>query len=127
MAKKLPFIGSGIKRVQLKGAQILESMPWVERLTFVGIVIFVMIPFQGSGAFAGTILGRAVGLSVISNLLAVGLGALIGSTLIALSVVYGLGFLGYLAPLQLAALVVLIMIMGTLYFVYRHWDELSME
>ena len=127
LAKKLPFIGSGIKRVQLKGAQILESMPWVERLTFVGIVIFVMIPFQGSGAFAGTILGRAVGLSVISNLLAVGLGALIGSTLIALSVVYGLGFLGYLAPLQLAALVVLIMIMGTLYFVYRHWDELSME
>ena len=47
LAKKLPFIGSGIRRVQLKGASILESMPWVERLTFFGIVIFVMIPFQG--------------------------------------------------------------------------------
>jgi len=127
LAKKLPFIGSGIKRVQLKGGQILESMPWVERLTFIGIVIFVMIPFQGSGAFAGTILGRAVGLSVVANLLAVGLGALIGSALIALSIVYGLGFLGYLAPIQIAGLVILIMIMGTLYFVYRHWDELSME
>lgn len=127
LAKKLPFIGSGIRRVQLKGGQILESMPWVERLTFIGIVIFVMIPFQGSGAFAGTILGRAVGLSVVANLLAVGLGALIGSALIALSIVYGLGFLGYLAPIQIAGLVILIMIMGTLYFVYRHWDELSME
>ena len=127
LAKKLPFIGSGIKRVQLKGASILESMPWVERLTFFGIVIFVMIPFQGSGAFAGTILGRAVGLSISANLLAVGMGALIGSVLIALSVIYGLGFLGYLAPLQLAGFIIFIMVCGTLYFVYRHWDELSMD
>ena len=127
LAKKLPFIGSGIRRVQLKGASILESMPWVERLTFIGIVVFVMIPFQGSGAFAGTILGRAVGLSVYSNLAAVGLGALIGSTLIALSIVYGLGVLSYLAPLQIAGLIILLMICGTIYFVYRHWDDLSME
>ena len=102
-------------------------MPWVERLTFFGIVIFVMIPFQGSGAFAGTILGRAVGLSISANLLAVGMGALIGSVLIALSVIYGLGFLGYLAPLQLAGFIIFIMVCGTLYFVYRHWDELSMD
>ena len=127
LAKKLPFIGSGIKRVQLKGASILESMPWVERLTFFGIVMFVMIPFQGSGAFAGTILGRAVGLSVSANLLAVGLGALIGSVLIALSVIYGLGFLSYLAPLQLAGFIIFIMVCGTLYFVYRHWNQLSMD
>ena len=127
LAKKLPFIGSGIKRVQLKGASILESMPWVERLTFFGIVIFVMIPFQGSGAFAGTILGRAVGLSVPAVLGAVTVGALVGSALIALSVVYGLGFLSYLAPLQLAGFIIFIMVCGTLYFVYRHWDELSME
>jgi len=127
LAKKLPFIGSGIKRVQLKGAAILESMPWVERLTFFGIVIFVMIPFQGSGAFAGTILGRAVGLSISAVLGAVGIGALIGSALIALSVVYGLGFLSYLAPLQLAGLIIFIMVCGTLYFVYRHWNELSMD
>ena len=127
LAKKLPFIGSGIKRVQIKGAAILESMPWVERLTFFGIVIFVMIPFQGSGAFAGTILGRAVGLSVPAVLGAVGVGALVGSALIALSVVYGLGFLSYLAPLQLAGFIIFIMVCGTLYFVYRHWDELSMD
>ncbi len=127
LAKKLPFIGSGIKRVQVKGAAILESMPWVERLTFFGIVIFVMIPFQGSGAFAGTILGRAVGLSISAVLGAVGIGALIGSALIALSVVYGLGFLSYLAPLQLAGLIIFIMVCGTLYFVYRHWNELSMD
>tara|TARA_B100000686_G_scaffold246916_1_gene256400 strand:- start:286 stop:3627 length:3342 start_codon:yes stop_codon:yes gene_type:complete len=127
LAKKLPFVGSGIKRVQLKGASILESMPWVERLTFFGIVIFVMIPFQGSGAFAGTILGRAVGLSVPAVLGAVTLGALVGSCLIALSIVKGLGFLSYLAPLQLAGFIIFIMVCATLYFVYRHWDELSME
>ena len=127
LAKKLPFIGSGIRRMQLKGASILETMPWVERLTFFGIVVFVMIPFQGSGAFAGTILGRSVGLSVTSNLLAVGMGALIGSVLIALSVIYGLGFLGYLGPIQVAGLIIFIMICITLYFIYRHWDELSME
>ena len=127
LAKKLPFIGSGIRRMQIKGTSILESMPWVERLTFFGIVIFVMIPFQGSGAFAGTILGRSVGLSVTSNLLAVGTGALVGSVLIALSVIYGLGFLGYLGPIQVAGVIIFIMICGILYFIYRHWDEFSME
>ena len=68
-----------------------------------------------------------MGLSVSANLLAVGLGALIGSVLIALSVIYGLGFLSYLAPLQLAGFIIFIMVCGTLYFVYRHWDELSMD
>jgi len=127
LAKKLPFIGSGIRRMQLKGSSILESMPWVERLTFFGIVVFVMIPFQGSGAFAGTILGRSVGLSVPSNLLAVGTGALVGSVLIALAIIYGVEFLGYLGPIQLAGIIIFIMICGILYFIYRHWDELSME
>ena len=41
LAKKLPFVGSGIRRMQEKGKSILESMPWGERLTFFGIVVFV--------------------------------------------------------------------------------------
>jgi UDP-glucose 4-epimerase len=113
--------------MQAKGKSILESMPWVERLTFFGIVVFVMIPFQGSGAFAGTILGRSVGLSTISNIIAVGAGALIGSVIIALSIMYGLGFLSYLGPIQLAAFIILIMIGLTILVIYRHWDELSMD
>ena len=55
LAKKIPFIGSGINRIQLKGKAMLKDLPWLERASFVGIVVFVMFPFQGSGAVGGTI------------------------------------------------------------------------
>ena len=29
---------------------MLKDLPWLERASFVGIVVFVMFPFQGSGA-----------------------------------------------------------------------------
>ena len=127
LAKKIPFIGSGINRIQIKGKAMLKDLPWLERASFVGIVVFVMFPFQGSGAVGGTILGRAIGLSPNRNLSAVAIGAISGSLILSASVVYGLGVLAILAPLQIAVTVMFIGLCLVIYYLYQHWEEIKLE
>jgi len=127
LAKKIPFIGSGITRVQRKGEAMLGSLRWLERASFIGIVVFVMFPFQGSGAVGGTILGRAIGLSPNKNLAAVTIGAVGGSFLLSASIVYGLGVLAILAPIQVAVAVLFIGFLIAIFFMYQHWDEISID
>jgi len=127
LAKKIPFIGSGINRIQLKGKAMLEDLPWLERASFVGIVVFVMFPFQGSGAVGGTILGRAIGLSPNRNLSAVSIGAISGSLILSASVVYGLGVLAILAPLQIAVTVMFLGLCLVIYYLYQHWEEIKLD
>ncbi len=127
LAKKIPFIGSGITRVQRKGEDMLGSLPWLERASFIGIVVFVMFPFQGSGAVGGTILGRAIGLSPNKNLAAVTIGAVSGSFLLSASIVYGLGVLAILAPIQVAVAVLFLGFLLAIAFMYQHWDEISID
>ena len=127
LAKKIPFIGSGITRVQRKGQDMLKSLPWLERASFVGIVVFVMFPFQGSGAVGGTILGRAIGLSPNKNLAAVTIGAVSGSFLLSASIVYGLGVIAILAPIQVAVAVLFLGFLVAIVFMYQHWDDISMD
>ena len=127
LAKKIPFIGSGINRIQLKGTAMLKDLPWLERASFVGIVAFVMFPFQGSGAVGGTILGRAIGLSPNRNLSAVSIGAISGSLILSASVVYGLGVLAILAPLQIAVSVMFIGLCLVIYYLYQHWEEIRLD
>ncbi|MEC7687397.1 MAG: NAD-dependent epimerase/dehydratase family protein, partial [Candidatus Thermoplasmatota archaeon] len=127
LAKKIPFIGSGITRVQRKGQDMLKSLPWLERASFVGIVVFVMFPFQGSGAVGGTILGRAIGLSPNKNLAAVTIGAVSGSFLLSASIVYGLGVIAILAPIQVAVAVLFLGFLVAIVFMYQHWDDISID
>jgi len=127
LAKKIPFIGSGINRIQLKGKAMLKDLPWLERASFAGIVVFVMFPFQGSGAVGGTILGRAIGLSPNRNLSAVAIGAVSGSLILSASVVYGLGVLAILAPIQIAVTVLFIGMCLVIYYLYQHWEEIKLD
>lgn len=63
LARKLPVIGKYIRMVESKGEGILQKHRWVRKLAFTGIVLFVMIPFQGSGAVGASIVGRVIGLN----------------------------------------------------------------
>jgi len=127
LAKKIPFIGSGITRIQEKGKTMLTSLPWLERASVTGIIVFVMFPFQGSGAVGGTILGRAIGISPNKNLAAVSIGAVSGSFLLSASIVYGLGVLAVLAPIQIAVAVLFAGLLIAIYFTYQHWDDINLE
>ena len=84
LAKKIPLIGKFMIRVEEKGKNVEEKYGWIKPLRFIGIMLFVMIPFQGSGGMVGSIVGRLVGMKPWNTFFAISLGAVIGCLLIAM-------------------------------------------
>lgn len=84
LAKKIPFVGKFMIKVEEKGKNVEEKYGWVKPLRFIGIVLFVMVPFQGSGGLVGSIVGRLIGMKPWNTFLAITIGAVIGCLLIAM-------------------------------------------
>ena len=83
LAKKIPIIGKFMIKVEEKGNTAEEKYGWIKPLRFIGIVLFVMVPFQGSGGLVGSIVGRLFGMKPWNTFFAICLGAIIGTLLIA--------------------------------------------
>lgn len=83
LAKKVPFIGKFMIKIEEKGKDFGKKYGWVKPLRFVGLVLFVMIPFQGSGGLVGSIVGRLIGMKPWNAFFAISIGAIVGTLLIA--------------------------------------------
>lgn len=84
LAKKIPFVGKFMLRLEEKGKNAEAKYGWVKPLRFIGIVLFVMVPFQGSGGLVGSIVGRLIGMKPWNTFLAISVGAVVGCLLIAM-------------------------------------------
>ena len=84
VALKIPFLGGWIKTFIGNGEQFFRKRPWLEHYYFIGVVLFVMFPLQGSGGIGATLVGRMIGLSPGRVILAISIGALTGCAIIAL-------------------------------------------
>lgn len=84
LALKIPFLGKWIELFMEKGSAFFLKYRWLEGLSILGLMIFVMIPFQGSGGIGGTILGRMMGLPRLQLFIGIAAGAFLGSYLIAI-------------------------------------------
>jgi uncharacterized membrane protein len=82
-AKKIPFLGKFIIKLENKGGDILSKNKYIEALSFVGVTLFVIVPFQGSGAVGASIIGRMIGMNPYKVWAAIILGAVSGCLLIA--------------------------------------------
>jgi uncharacterized membrane protein len=82
-AKKIPLVGNFIMKIEQRGKLSEEKYGWIKPLRFIGIMLFVMVPFQGSGGLVGSIVGRLIGMKPRNTFLAIALGAIIGCMLIA--------------------------------------------
>jgi len=83
LTKKIPLVGRFITKIENIGKKSSNKFSWIKPLRFVGIVLFVMVPFQGSGALVGSIVGRLIGMKPINTFLAITVGALVGCIMIA--------------------------------------------
>lgn len=83
LTKKIPFVGKFIIKIENIGQKSSSKYNWIKPLRFVGIVLFVMVPFQGSGGLVGSIIGRLIGMKPINTFLAITVGALAGCVMIA--------------------------------------------
>jgi uncharacterized membrane protein len=70
-AKKIPLVGKRIATFEDIGRRTLTKHSWLKRFTLLGLFLFVVIPFQGSGALAGSIVGRIIGMKSWRVLIAV--------------------------------------------------------
>jgi uncharacterized membrane protein len=84
LVEKVPLLGTYIRKFEKKGKGYLSKKPWVERIAFIGVALFVMFPFQGSGAVGASILGRIIGMNKLKVWFAIIIGAIGGCFLIAM-------------------------------------------
>jgi len=118
LAKKIPFVGSFMIKVEEKGKNVGQKYNWIKPLRFIGIVLFVMIPFQGSGGLVGSIVGRLIGMRPWNTFLAIAIGAVIGCVLIAAFAQAFLVFAEINTMLTLTLIVIIVAII-VLYFVVK--------
>lgn len=118
LAKKIPLLGEFMKKVENIGRSSSEKYTWVRALRFFGLVLFVMIPFQGSGGVVGSILGRLIGMKPWVTFLAISIGAIVGCLLIAYfsEIILGVFVKNFLLGLLIA---IFVLILFTIVLVFR--------
>jgi uncharacterized membrane protein len=87
-AKLIPMLGKWIDRVEKTSEKFSKNKPWLTSIEFIGIILFVMIPFQGTGGVGATILGRALSMNRYFNFIAISVGTILGCLFIAYSIDY---------------------------------------
>ncbi|HJJ28080.1 MAG TPA: small multi-drug export protein [Methanocorpusculum sp.] len=111
---KIPVVGPWLRWIMRSAQKIMEKRPWIESLSSAGLLIFMYIPLQGSGAMTTSVIARLLGYKPVH---AIGLVAL-GSLLSTLTVIFGFSviieawnvhpLLGILIALILIAVIVVI-------------------
>jgi uncharacterized membrane protein len=86
---RIPALGVHLARAREAGFVVLQTHPWMRRVTFFGLATFVAVPFQGTGAVLGVFLGRILGLSRTGILMAVLAGSATGASAMALFATMG--------------------------------------
>ena len=113
-AKKIPLIGQFIQRIEDRGKLSEEKYGWVKPLRFIGIMLFVMVPFQGSGGLVGSIVGRLIGMKPWVTFLAITIGAVIGCLLIAF---FARAFLVF-AEINTTLTIILLIVIAVIALIY---------
>jgi uncharacterized membrane protein len=80
---KVPVLGEWMVSFISKGRIFFGQHKWMERLSIVGLMLCVMVPLQGTGGIGSTVLGIIMGLPRRDIFIAITLGSLFGSFLIA--------------------------------------------
>ena len=118
LAKKIPIIGKFMIKVEKIGQSSSDKYSWIKPLRFIGIVLFVMVPFQGSGGLVGSILGRLFGMKPINTFFAIATGAIIGCVLIAYfaEAIKSVFLKNFLLGLMI---IIILAIIGVMILIYR--------
>jgi uncharacterized membrane protein len=118
LAKKIPLIGNFMEKVESIGKNSSNKYGWIKPLRFIGIVLFVMVPFQGSGGMVGSIIGRLIGMKPRNTVLAISIGSITGCLLIAYfaNAILNVFVKNFLYGLLI---ILIIAVLGIMIYVYR--------
>lgn len=113
LVKNIPLMGTYIRFFERNSKKILNKRKWLRRFTFLGIMLFVFVPFQGSGAVTASIIGFIIGLKSFRLFTAI----LIGSIMISVSITYFTNFIFSLiqSPLVRVLIICFLIVLSSLY------------
>lgn len=74
----LPVIGKWLRQAQETSWNVLRANRWMRSMAWVGVVVFIAMPFQGTGAVVGTVLARLLALPPWATFSAVATGSALG-------------------------------------------------
>lgn len=78
---RIPKVGPKLAMLVWDGKFFMDSQPWIKRMAFAGLVVFVIFPSSTTGSIGGSIFGRLLGLSRWATVGGVLLGSLLGNTI----------------------------------------------
>ncbi|MCK9522635.1 MAG: small multi-drug export protein [Proteobacteria bacterium] len=76
---KIPKLGGHLCQVQLSGHDVLHRHKWIHTISWLGLAIFVAVPFQGTGSVLGVFIGRILGMRRREIVASIMTGASVGS------------------------------------------------
>ncbi len=117
---RLPWIGRRMAGAREMGWRLLERNPWVRRATWLSLAAFVAVPFYGTGALMGAVMGRMLGLSRWSIVICTVCGSLFGSSALALASDYWAERINAIAQRPVLGFVLVVMIVS-LMILGSHW------
>ena len=118
LAKKIPLIGKFMEKIESIGKTSSDKYGWVKPLRFIGIILFVMVPFQGSGGLVGSIVGRMIGMKPWTTFYAICVGAIVGCLLIAFftEVILSVFIKNFLLG---ALILIILLVIGIMILIYK--------
>lgn len=76
---RIPWVGPKIAMLVWDGKFVMDSQPWIRKIAFWGLVVFVIFPTSTTGSIGGSIFGRLLGLSRGMTVFGVLVGSLLGN------------------------------------------------
>ena len=80
---RIPALGRRLAMAREAGFRVLTLHKWMRRAAEIGLSLFIAVPFQGTGAVLGVVLGRILGLSRLAIFFTILGGSTVGSVLVA--------------------------------------------
>lgn len=78
---RLPLLGPRFALLIEDGEYIMSAHPWLRRVAFAGVVVFVLVPFAMTGSVGGSILARLLGMSRRATFAGICVGSVLGAGL----------------------------------------------
>ena len=120
LSLKIPVLGRWIEGFMSQGTRFFGKHQWIERLSAVGLSLFVMFPLQGTGGIAGSLVGRMMGMDKFRVFVSITAGALVGCSLIAVGTEYIRELFMIDVKYGVAAIIIVITVIVIAYFSSEH-------